>query len=43
MSTITPELESSKGRLKATWMAGDYGISQSILNWARRNLSYAWR
>ena len=25
MSSITPELESLKARLKATWMAGDYG------------------
>lgn len=26
MNTITPELESLKARLKATWMAGDYGL-----------------
>jgi 2-polyprenyl-3-methyl-5-hydroxy-6-metoxy-1,4-benzoquinol methylase len=25
MSTLTPEMESLKARLKATWMAGDYG------------------
>lgn len=25
MNTITPEMESLKARLKATWMAGDYG------------------
>ena len=25
MSTMTPEMESLKARLKATWMAGDYG------------------
>lgn len=25
MSSITPEMESLKARLKATWMAGDYG------------------
>ena len=25
MSAITPEMESLKARLKATWMAGDYG------------------
>lgn len=25
MSTIKPEMESLKVRLKATWMAGDYG------------------
>jgi 2-polyprenyl-3-methyl-5-hydroxy-6-metoxy-1,4-benzoquinol methylase len=25
MKTMTPEIESLKGRLKATWMSGDYG------------------
>ncbi len=25
MNTMTPEMESLKARLKATWMAGDYG------------------
>lgn len=31
MSANTPEMESLKARLKATWMAGDYGlIAQSI-------------
>ena len=25
MSAMTPEMESLKARLKATWMAGDYG------------------
>jgi SAM-dependent methyltransferase len=25
MSTVTPEMESLKARLKSTWMAGDYG------------------
>ena len=25
MSTMTPEMESLKARLKAIWMAGDYG------------------
>src|SRR3989337_3957283 len=25
MSTMTPEMEAIKARLKATWMAGDYG------------------
>jgi SAM-dependent methyltransferase len=26
MTTVTPEIESLKDRLKATWMAGDYGL-----------------
>src|SRR5687768_10789250 len=26
MSTISPEIESLKARLKATWMAGDFGV-----------------
>jgi SAM-dependent methyltransferase len=26
MNTISPEMESLKARLKATWMAGDYGL-----------------
>ena len=31
MNTISPEMESLKARLKATWMAGDYGlIAKSI-------------
>ena len=30
MTTMTPEMEALKARLKATWMAGDYGISPSI-------------
>ena len=25
MTTMTPEMEALKARLKATWMAGDYG------------------
>lgn len=25
MTTLTPEMETLKARLKATWMAGDYG------------------
>jgi Methylase involved in ubiquinone/menaquinone biosynthesis len=26
MTTITPEMESLKGQLKAAWMAGNYGL-----------------
>src|SRR5688500_7108313 len=26
MNAITPEMESLKARLRATWMAGDYGL-----------------
>ena len=31
MSTMTPEMESLKARLKATWMAGDYGYFAKYL------------
>lgn len=31
MSTLTPEMETLKARLKATWMAGDYGYFAKYL------------
>ena len=38
MTTMTPEMETLKALLKATWTASDYGISPRV--WSRALWSF---
>ena len=43
MSTSKPEMESLKSRLKAMWMAGNFGEVAKIIETGAEELSTAWR